>query len=99
MLWKDTCISMRTFTTLGVLYFITQSSTTKQHIAFTKYITPHIKVQCSVQCDLTYDTMFTIFFLIMPGKGDCSIDFFSPKKKTVLEHFFFLKGKKGSIDC
>lgn len=75
---------MRTFTTLGVLYFTTQSSTTKQHIAFTKYITPHIKVQCSVQCDLTYDTMFTIFFFIMPGKGDVVLISFLPKRKQYL---------------
>lgn len=84
MLWKDTCISMRTFTTLGVLYFITQSSTTKQHIAFTKYITPHIKVQCSVQCDLTYDTMFTIFFLLCLVKETVVLISFFPKRKQYL---------------
>lgn len=84
MLWKDTCISMRTFTTLGVLYFTTQSSTTKQHIAFTKYITPHIKVQCSEQCDLTYDTMFTIFFLICLVKETVVLISFLPKRKQYL---------------
>lgn len=85
MLWKDTCISMRTFTTLGVLYFTTQSSTTKQHIAFTKYITPHIKVQCSVQCDLTYDTMFTIFFfLLCLVKETVVLISFLPKRKQYL---------------
>lgn len=90
MLWKDTCISMRTFTTLGVLYFTTESSTTKQHIAFTKYITPHIKVQCSVQCDLTYDTMFTtFFFLLCLVKETVVLIFFLPKRKQYLNISFF----------
>lgn len=89
MLWKDTCISMRTFTTLGVLYFTTESSTTKQHIAFTKYITPHIKVQCSVQCDLTYDTMFTTFFFKSLVKETVVLIFFLPKRKQYLNISFF----------